>query len=38
METPFIPHGGTPGDVASMLTEITDRLNAAYGKIFAKTL
>ena len=37
METPFIPHGGTPGDVASMLMEITDRLNAAYGKIFAKT-
>ena len=37
METPFIPHGGTPGDVASMLTEITERLNAAYGKIFAKT-
>jgi len=37
METPFIPHGGKPGDVASMLTEITDRLNAAYGKIFAKT-
>ena len=27
METPFIPKGGTPGDVASMLTEITDRLN-----------
>lgn len=37
METPFIPHGGTPGDVASMLMEITDRLNAVYGKIFAKT-
>ena len=27
METPFIPQGGTSGDVASMLTEITDRLN-----------
>lgn len=34
METPFIPHGGTPGDVASMLTEITDRLNEFGGGRF----